>query len=164
MMNEKAPNNCFKNNLFLCRLLNENCAPGAFKTPTQRDATNPFIAYNSVIATETPGAWAADKPSLKSKVLFQEYHFGSVRRSGKNNTIAIYTPSGVRRDIGRRIVTIDSLKANDIVIDDPSVSRRHCAIVNYPEDVWLYDLESTRGRRVDGQRLTGRMFLQACMR
>jgi pSer/pThr/pTyr-binding forkhead associated (FHA) protein len=52
------------------------------------------------------------------------------------------------------------MKTNDIVLGDAAVSRRHCAIVNYSQDVWLYDLGSTVGTFVDGQRLTGRMFLQ----
>jgi pSer/pThr/pTyr-binding forkhead associated (FHA) protein len=56
-------------------------------------------------------------------------------------------------------VTIGSLSANDIVIVNRSVSRRHCVIVNYPDDVWLYDLGSTVGTVVDGQRVVGHIPL-----
>jgi len=56
-------------------------------------------------------------------------------------------------------VTIGSLTANDVVLDDRTVSRRHCVIVNYPDDVWLYDLGSAIGTVVDGSRLLGGMFL-----
>jgi tetratricopeptide (TPR) repeat protein len=160
LMNERAPNDCFTNNRFLCRLLNGGCAPGELETLAARGAANPFIVYNCTIATESPRAWGADKPPLKSKVLFQEYRFGTVGRAGKKNTVAVDTPDGVRRDVGLSIVTIGSLNANDLILDDASVSRRHCAIVNYPQDVWLYDLGSTVGTVVDGRRLTGRMFLE----
>ena len=40
-----------------------------------------------------------------------------------------------------------------------TVSRRHCVLVNFPDDVWLYDLDSTVGTVVEGQRLVGRMLL-----
>ena len=57
------------------------------------------------------------------------------------------------------IVTIGSLPTNDITIENRSVSRRHGVIVNFPEDVWLYDLESMGGIEVDGERIYGRIFL-----
>jgi len=59
----------------------------------------------------------------------------------------------------RPIVAIGSLPTNDIVLNDASVSRRHCAIVSFPDDVWLYDLGSTVGTAVDGHPLAGRVFL-----
>ena len=42
---------------------------------------------------------------------------------------------------------------------DNSVSRRHCVIVNYPNDVWIYDLNSTGGTFINGERVYGKMFL-----
>lgn len=51
------------------------------------------------------------------------------------------------------------LKENDVVLSDKSVSRRHCAIVNFPNDVWLYDLGSTVGTKIDGQKLVDRAHL-----
>jgi pSer/pThr/pTyr-binding forkhead associated (FHA) protein len=58
------------------------------------------------------------------------------------------------------IVTLGSQLANDISIKDDSVSRRHCLIVNYADDVWLYDLGSTLGTVIDGQRVEGRIYLR----
>jgi len=37
--------------------------------------------------------------------------------------------------------------------------RRHAVIVNLPEDVWLCDLGSTGGTRVDGREVSGRTLL-----
>ena len=68
-------------------------------------------------------------------------------------------PDETRRDFKQPIVTIGSSSANDVVLKDGTVSRRHCAIVNYPDNVWLYDLESTIGTVNDGERVVGRMLL-----
>jgi len=40
-----------------------------------------------------------------------------------------------------------------------SVSRRHCVIINYPEDVWLHDLGSTHGTYVDEHPLEQPAFI-----
>jgi len=48
--------------------------------------------------------------------------------------------------------------------DDASVSRRHGLIANFPNDVWLYDLGSTRGTWVDGGVVSGQAFLDGVHR
>lgn len=160
LMNEKMPSDCFRNNRLLCRMLNGDCAPGELEKLSPREPENPFMAYNVAVATENPKAWGSNgSPSLKSKLLFEEYQFGTTIRAARKNTLSVFTPDGIRHDSSLPIVTIGSLRANDIVLNDGSVSRRHCAIVNYPDDVWLYDLDSTVGTTLDGQPVDGRMFL-----
>ncbi len=160
LMDAKAPNDCFSTNLLLCRLLSGDDAPGDRARRVLSETGNPFIVYNLAVATEKPSAWAHGQTSLlKSKLLFEEYRFATAARAGSQNTLVISTPDGARHDIDRRIVSIGLLPTNDIALNDATVSRRHCAIVNYPHDVWLYDLGSTRGTVVDGQRLVGRVFL-----
>lgn len=164
LMKEKASNDCFRNNRFLCRLLNGAYAPGELeKLASRKDSNpfvNPFIAYNLAVATEKPSAWEKDKPpSLRSKLLFEEHRFGTASRTGRKNTLVVHSPAGARREIAQSIVTFGSLSTNDFPINDGSVSRRHCVIVNYPDDVWIYDLESTMGTHIDGERLGGRKFL-----
>ncbi len=159
LMDAKAPNDCFRSNSFLCRLLSGDCAPGELQQRTPREA-NPFITHNLEVATERRSAWANGKtPSLKSKLLFEEYQFAAATGAGRRNRVVIYTPDGTPHHTQRPIVAIGSLTANDIVLDDATVSRRHCAIVNHPDDVWLYDIGSTVGTVVDGQRVFGRVFL-----
>jgi serine/threonine protein kinase len=160
LMNEKVPNGCFLSNLILCCLLNGDCTPAEL-AEAGLETANPFIVYNRLVATETPAAWGKDgTPTMKSKLLFQEYQFGTPRRRAeKPNTLVLETHDGVRHEKKAPIVTIGSLPTNDIVLRDGNVSRRHCVIVNYPGDVWLYDLESARGTMVGGQRLSGRMLL-----
>jgi serine/threonine protein kinase len=159
MISQKAPTSCFHNNLFVCGMLNaEVTAEQQEKFATVKEG-NPFLAYNIQVISEQPCAWQPDgTPTLKSKLLFQEFRFGSTARAGKN-TVAISTPDGVRYEFNHPIVSIGSLTANDVVVNQESVSRRHCVLVNYSDDVWLYDLDSTVGTTVDGQRLAGRMLL-----
>ncbi len=160
MIDEKAPNGCFRNNQILCRLLKGDVASEEMDALFSADPRNPFTHYNREVATEKPRAWGEGKqPSLKSKLLFEEYSFGSASRACKTNALAITTADDVRRDFKSPIVTIGSSSSNDVILTDSSVSRRHCAIVNYPDCVWLYDLESTVGTVVDKERLAGRMLL-----
>ena len=160
LIDEKAPSSCFRNNLLLCLLFNGDGAAEELAKLKFSDDLNPFVAYNLMVATEEERAWGRSKPpSLKSKLLFEKYRFGMANRAGKQNTLAVYTPDGVRHHSTRSIVAIGSLAANDIVLDDNSVSRRHCAVVNFPDDIWLYDLGSTIGTVIDGKRLAGRVLL-----
>jgi serine/threonine protein kinase len=159
LLNEKAVNDCFRNNRFLCKLLNNGYTAKALN---EADAdvviTNPFISYNLAVAREQPRAWAKGGPTLKSKVLFQEYRFGSQHPS-KQNTVAVHMSASNRREMTKPILSIGSLPGNDVVITDSSVSRRHAVIINFPNDVWVHDLGSTCGTEVNGKRLTGRAFL-----
>ena len=54
------------------------------------------------------------------------------------------------------IVTIGRDPTNAYVIEQTDVSRWHCIVLNFRGDVWLYDLNSTHGTAVDGQRLDKR--------
>ncbi len=48
------------------------------------------------------------------------------------------------------------LPDNDVVIDDPTVSRRHCAIVVHSTlVVELHDVASKNGTTINGKRLEG---------
>ncbi len=160
MIEAKAPADCFRSNRLLCLYLNQGRAGVEVETARLRDDQNPFVAHNARVATEAPSAWGPQKrPSLKSKLLFQEFRFGKPRRGDRPNVLTIETPNGRRRECDSKIVTIGALGGNDITLKDESVSRRHCALINYPGDVWLHDLESHVGTVVDGRRVVGRMFL-----
>ncbi len=50
--------------------------------------------------------------------------------------------------------------ANDIVINDPEVSRRHARLSNQGNQYMIEDLGSTNGTSVNGQRLTGPYMLR----
>lgn len=160
LMSGKAPNDCFRNNRFICRLLKGGYTSDELEKTDASGITNPFIEYNLAVAREKPRSWAENGPPfLKSKLVFEEYRFGTAHRSGKQNVVAVHTPDGRRHETSLPIVTIGSLRANEIVLDEPSVSRRHAIIVNFPNEVWIYDLGSTCGTEVDGRKLASRTFL-----
>ena len=160
LIQEKAPSDCFESNRFLFRLLGGDLIPEELEDWDVSQNTSPLLAYNLMIFRETPRAWATSgRPTLKSKLLFQEYRFAAAAQAAKPNTLAVSVAEGVPAEFSKPIVTIGSLRANDFQVENRSVSRRHCALVNFPGEVWLYDLDSTVGTEVDGEPLTGRMFL-----
>ena len=160
MIDQKAPNGCFDNNQFVCELLNGRYTRGELEELNARKITNPFKAYNLAVATENPRAWSAEGPPiLKSKLLFQEYRFGAALRAGRKNKLAVHMPDGKRREIASDVVTIGFLKANEICLRTTGISRRHAVIVNFPDDVWIYDLASTEGTWIGDSQIRGRAFL-----
>src|SRR2546422_3297060 len=69
-------------------------------------------------------------------------HHVVIRPSGATARTAVLV-SGVNR-IGRN-------PANDIFLDDTTVSGRHCEIVVLNKDVFVRDLDSANGTFIDGQ-------------
>ena len=57
------------------------------------------------------------------------------------------------------LVALGSLASNELVLSEPSISRRHAVITNRPSEVWLHDLGSSVGTQVDGKKFEGRVFL-----
>jgi pSer/pThr/pTyr-binding forkhead associated (FHA) protein len=58
-------------------------------------------------------------------------------------------------ELNKDIVALGRDITNDIVINDPEVSRHHCRLTRTPSGYTLEDLGSTNGSFVNGQRLTG---------
>ncbi|TDP73884.1 ABC transporter ATP-binding protein/permease [Bradymonas sediminis] len=52
------------------------------------------------------------------------------------------------------IITIGRDVDNDVLLDDPQVSRRHARLVREADELYLEDLGSANGTFVDGQRVT----------
>ena len=146
----------------ICRLLAGECAAADLEEASAGVRANPFLAYNLAVATETPRSWS-DKggPPLLNKLVFQEFRFDV---AGKANPMSIRKPDGTKTETSAALVSIGSWAENNIEMVDASVSRRHALIANFPNDVWLYDLGSTRGTRLDGGEVTGRAFLDGVHR
>ncbi len=160
VMKEKAANDCFRNNRFLCRLLDDGYSARDLDAIEASTIENPFIAHNLAVARENPRSWTeAGIPTLRDKLVFQEFRFGLALTSRKTNEISIRLPDGTCRETSHPLVSIGSFETNDITLADSSVSRRHAVIVNLPDEVWLYDLGSTRGTRLDQESVCGRVFL-----
>lgn len=58
-------------------------------------------------------------------------------------------------------VTVGKSRANDLVIDDPEVSRMHAVLKSYPAGWCIRDLSSRNGTFVNGNRLTAERPLRA---
>jgi len=165
VMKEKAGNDCFRNNRFLCRLLSNGYSDEELSTTDIGDVVNPFIAYNLIVARETPRSWVGvGQPALRDKLVFQEYRFGLGNSADKTNPITIRLPDSTLRETDAPLVSVGSLGVNDVVLRHGSVSRRHAVIVNLPNEVWLYDLGSTCGSRIDERAVSGRVFLDGVHR
>ena len=160
VMDEGGTNECFVANQLLCRILSGAYTPPDRETAADSGTGNAFVDYNQEVLTEEPRSWGSGgSPTLRSKLLFEEFGFGLAARSGRQNTLVITTRDGVRTEAAWRVVTVGSLFSNNIVLEDRTVSRRHCAIVNCPDNVWMYDLGSTCGTTVGDVRVKGRVFL-----
>lgn len=149
MMDERAPSDCFENNGLLCGLLLDSNDEDLVKRALAK-LCNPFISHNVDVLMQ------ASAP-LKNLVLFENYRFGLSTR--KENTLTI-TVNGKVRELKAPIITIGRLEGNEICLADTNVSRRHCALVNYFGDVWVYDLGSTRGVIVDGKKIERKAYLE----
>ncbi len=67
---------------------------------------------------------------------------------------------------GRQIVlkiglnSVGRLPDNDVILEDDTVSRRHCAIVVHSNmSIELYDIASKNGTRINGRKFTGSTWL-----
>jgi pentatricopeptide repeat protein len=160
MMEQKTPSDCFRNNRFICRLLNDGYTSVALAKVDETDVVNPFVAYNLAVAREKPSSWSADgQPSLRDKLLFQDYRSGLLKDSSKQNKVSVRLPDGRLYETDAQVVALGSLASNELVLSDPSVSRRHAVITNRPSEVWLHDLGSSVGTQVDSKKFEGRVFL-----
>jgi tetratricopeptide (TPR) repeat protein len=156
ILNDYRENNCFENNLFLCCILHGTPSESF---PFLRDRENPFLTYNWNVYREKPAAWDKENGRpLKSKLLFQDFRHGDNRKR-KQNTITIEREDGKKWEFQDRIICLGRNSGNDLVCSEMSVSRRHCVIINYPEDVWLHDLGSTHGTCVDEHPLEQPAFI-----
>ena len=72
--------------------------------------------------------------------------------------LIISSPDGKRGvfEIGKPVITIGRGSANDLVLNDPSVSRFHAVLKkSAQDDVSIADRGSTNGVLLDGARITG---------
>lgn len=149
MVDEAAPSDCFENNGLLCGLLSNSTDEELVKRALTK-LQNPFIGYNVDILMQAPD-------QLKALLLFENYRFGLSSR--KENTLTVEQQGHVR-ELKDPVITVGRLDENRICPTDTNVSRRHCVIVNYLDDVWIYDLGSTQGVFVDGKKIDRKAYLE----
>ena len=154
LMDSNHKSICFANNYYVCSALlhlGQVILPGT-KSKAQ---TNPFLEYNVSVVQEDQQTHNLDKsPTLKSKLLFMDYHFNTIAP----NTFTFLDSNHHEAPLdsyNKTIIKIgrEGYQANDVPVPKGSnISRRHCVIVNSKDDVWLYDLGST-GTYLNGERI-----------
>jgi len=134
---------CFVNNYYVCEAIHQK---GQVIMPKTASKANPFLEYNVSVVNEDQQTHNLDKPpTLKSKLLFMDYHF--------NNSIpntftflASNHPGATLHSFDKTIIKIgrEGYEANDLLVPKGrGISRRHCVVVNCKDNVWIYDLGST---------------------
>ena len=148
---------CFANNYLIAFVLNSNGKSIPPKSKSEQ-IDNPFIEYNlSVITEEEISHNYKKSPTLKSKLLFMDFHFNTMRE----NTITILETNNqitTSNSFNNPILKFgrEDYNENDIQVSGSNaVSRRHCIIINTKDNVWLYDLEST-GTGVNDERVSNK--------
>ena len=152
MIEERAPSDCFENNAFVCQMLQAYTDEDRVQTGIrERKVRNPFLSYNLQVFSNG----AHDR--RKSLALFENYRFGLPSR--KQNLVRIKY-CGDELELSDPIITIGRSPDNRVRLSDTNVSRNHCVLVNFPGDVWIYDLNSTQGVLVDGSRIDRKAYLE----
>lgn len=85
---------------------------------------------------------------------------GSLREYGQvngNEGISIPIPKNLVQFDKTKVISIGRVSDNDIVINDPLVSRHHLQIAKEGGRYWVVDLGSTNGTYVNGVRVQGRV-------
>lgn len=147
LMETTENNQCFVNNYYVCSVM-KNLGQTVFPDTVLRadKSENPFLDYNySVILESRPTHGFQTHPTLKSKLLFMDYRFNNFSPSSLyclNSSDDIFVNGVTKKSI--IIFGRSDYDCNDIrVPGGTSISRRHCLITNYKDDIWLHDLESS---------------------
>jgi tetratricopeptide (TPR) repeat protein len=147
LLDVESNNKCFANNYYVCSAMHHIGKTVFPDTVLKADKSeNHFLDYNYGVILESDLTHDYKKePTLKSKVLFMDYRFNKYvtstlycTNSNKESFTEVETQKAIIK-FGR--VGYD---VNDVqVYGGTFISRRHCVIINYKNDLWLYDLGST---------------------
>lgn len=161
------PNNpYFESNQYLCDILLHAESNLITDSRIFSGRENPFIVYNMNVlfgGIKDQSHGFQEKPHIKTKLLFMESRFESLETSRSTLTIV---DSNQKNMIGRKfsgkiiLLGREGYPVNDIEIPDGTViSRRHAVIINQKDDIWLYDLQSATGVRVNDYIVNGKIQL-----
>src|SRR6266436_7972514 len=78
--------------------------------------------------------------------------------------IAIYGPLNCRTFyLEEPVVSIGRLESNDIILEDPFISRHHCVIRKVGEQYLIEDFNSANGTYVNGERVSTGSLKEGCL-
>jgi len=145
---------CFWNNWLITHLCNGSSSRSIISKAKSKSVQDHFIEFNISIYRDDSKSWSATS-DMKNKFLYHSFRF---HKYDNSNNIIIELNNN-NQTFSKPLISIGRNEENDFVINNTSVSRRHCAIVNYDKDIWLYDLGSFSGVFVDGQKISNKCLL-----
>ena len=155
VLKDYRENDCFENNLIICCMLLGDLSNALSLV---RNKSNPFFIYNWGVFKERPVPWSSENGgTLKSKLIFQDFRHGQNCR--RKNTVIVEVEGCDNLKLTNPIICLGRSAENDVPFHEMEVSRRHCAIINFSGDVWLYNLGSTQGTYLDDVRVERPVFL-----
>jgi hypothetical protein len=126
------------------------------RRPLRRSARGVTITAAQEAALKPPGG---DDPN---NTIFYDSNVGKrlSRMRSQSTTYIVFQ--------GRRVPLVGKIKlgrdkANDIVLEDKLVSRRHAVIQKIGEEYFLEDLGSTNGTLVNGKRVPPRSYVRLAL-
>lgn len=156
LLDVEPTNKCFANNYYVCSAMHHIGQTVFPNTVLKADKSeNHFLNYNYGLILETDLSHNYEKePTLKSKLLFMDYRFN------KYSPSTLYCTAGnseafKEAETQKAIIKFgrEGYDVNDVKVPNgTAISRRHCVIINFKDDVWLYDLDST-GTYVNGNKV-----------
>jgi serine/threonine protein kinase len=162
LLDVEPTNKCFTNNYYVCSAMYHIGQTVFPNTVLKADKSeNHFLNYNYGVIFETDLSHNYKKePTLKSKLLFMDYRFNKFSPS------TLYCTAGnieafKEAETQKAIIKFgrESYDVNDVKVPNgTAISRRHCVIINFKDDVWLYDLDST-GTYVNGNKVENKVPL-----
>lgn len=162
LLDVEPTNKCFANNYYVCSAMHHIGKTVFPNTVLKADKSeNHFLNYNYGVILESKLSHNYTKdPPLKSKLLFMDYRFNKYSPSTLHCT-AGNTEAFKEAETQKAIIKFGraSFDVNDVKIaDGTAISRRHCVIINFKDDIWLYDLNST-GTYVNGTKVLNKVPL-----
>jgi serine/threonine protein kinase len=156
LLDVEPTNKCFANNYYVCSAMHHIGQTVFPNTVLKADKSeNHFLNYNYGVILETDLSHNYKKePTLKSKLLFMDYRFNKYSPSTLYCT-ASNSEAFKEAETQKALIKFgrESYDVNDVKVPNgTAISRRHCVIINFKDDVWLYDLDST-GTYVNGNKV-----------
>ena len=123
-----------------------------------KNYNNEFIKYNMDIFTNGEEfVNFSNKVSMLDKIVFCHYGVSKSKNVNPNLEIIYGDTTELLGESGFITIGRNGF-SNQIELSGKNVSRRHCIILSFVNETWLYDLNST-GTFVDDAKVTGRMRL-----
>jgi pSer/pThr/pTyr-binding forkhead associated (FHA) protein len=121
-----------------------------------RETLKPFSNPIQPTTSETAGFGLASSSNTQVPQYTQSTPSGIGDSTTWQNTLNIKNGPGFGNTMtmGKNTFTVGRSVDNDLVIDDPSVSRNHARITSDGKDYYIEDLNSTSGTHLDGLKIS----------